>query len=90
MANHKSAIKRIRQNSKRNARNTAHRTQIKTVTKKALAAVASNNKEEAEKALKLASKTISKIASKGVIHKRAASRKISGLAKRVHKLLTAV
>ena len=89
MASHKSAIKRI-QTIKRHARNTAYRTQMKTVTKKALAAVESNNKEEAEKALKLASKTISKIASKGVIHKRTASRKISGLAKRVHNLSAAV
>ena len=90
MANHKSAIKRIRQNDKRNIRNNAHRTQMKTVTKKILAAVESNNKEEAEKAFKAASRTISKIASKGVIHKRTAARKISGLAKRVHKMSAAV
>lgn len=90
MANHKSAIKRIRQTIKRNARNTAHRTKIKNVTKSVLAAIENGSKEEAEKRLKLASKTIAKIASKGVLHKRAASRKISGLSKKVHQLSAAV
>ncbi len=90
MANHKSAIKRIRQTITRNARNTARRTQVKNVTKKVLAAVESNNKEEAENQLKLAAKTISKIASKGALHKRAASRKISGLSKKVHQISASV
>ena len=90
MANHKSAIKRIRQTITRNARNTAQRTQVKTVTKKVLTAIESNNKEEAEKQLKFATKVISKVASKGVLHKSAASRKISGLSKKVHKLSVAV
>ena len=86
MANHKSAIKRIRQTITRNARNTARRTQVKTATKKVLAAVESKNKEDAEKQLQLAAKTISKVASKGGLHKRAASRKISGLSRKVHQL----
>ena len=86
MANHKSAIKRIRQTITRNARNTAHRSQLKNVIKRVLTAVEEKNKDEAENQLKVATKTISKVASKGVIHKRAASRKISGLSKKVHEL----
>lgn len=86
MANHKSAIKRNRQNEKRNARNKVYRTQLKTATKKVLAEVEAKDKAEAEKGLKGAVKIISKVASKGVIHKRAASRKISGLSKKVNQL----
>ena len=90
MANHKSAIKRIRQTITRNARNTTRRTLVKNASKRVLAAVESGNKEEADKQLKLAGKTISKIASKGALHKRAASRKISGLSKKVNQLSAAV
>ena len=86
MANHKSAIKRNRQNEKRYARNKVYRTQLKTATKKVLAQVEAKDKAEAEKELKGAEKIISQVASKGVIHKRAASRKISGLSKKVNQL----
>ncbi|CCQ90282.1 30S ribosomal protein S20 [Nitrospina gracilis 3/211] len=86
MANHKSALKRNRQNIKRNASNTANRTRVKNETKRVLEAVAKKDKDAAEKALHNATKTISSVASKGVLHKRAASRKISGLARQVNKL----
>jgi small subunit ribosomal protein S20 len=45
--------------------------------------------EGAKEAFKTTTKMISKISSKGVIHKRAASRKISQLAKRTAKLASA-
>ncbi len=86
MANHKSAIKRNRQTEKRYARNKVYRTQLKTATKKVLVELEAKDKKEAVKELQGAIKIISKVASKGVIHKRAASRKISGLAKKVHQL----
>ncbi len=86
MANHKSAIKRNRQNKTRNERNVGHRTRVKNETKRVLTAVQEKNAEAAQKALVDATKTISKVASKGVLHKRAAARKISGLAKKVHQL----
>ena len=89
LANHKSAIKRNRQNIKRNARNTGYRTQVKTQTKKVLTAVQEKNVEEAQKSLKEATKVISQVASKGVLHSRTASRKISGLAKKVSQLSAA-
>ena len=89
MANHKSAIKRNRQNEVRSARNRGLRTQIKSHTKKVLTAVEEKNVEEAQKSLKAATIVISKVASKGVLHSRAASRKISGLTKKVNQLSVA-
>ncbi len=86
MANHKSALKRHRQSLTRSARNRSFRTQLKTTTKKVYSAVDSKNGEEAQKALHDAQKAIAKIASKGVIHKRAAARKISGLTRRVNAM----
>ena len=89
LANHKSAIKRNRQNAKRSIRNRGLRTQIKSHTKKVLADLEEKDIEEAQKSLKKASTVISKMASKGVLHSRTASRKISGLAKKVHQLSAA-
>jgi len=89
LANHKSAIKRNRQNHKRNARNTSYRTQVKSLTKKVLTAVEEKNVEAAQQSLREAETVIAKVASKGVLHSRTASRKISGLARKVHQLSTA-
>jgi small subunit ribosomal protein S20 len=86
LANHKSAIKRIRQNEKRSARNKTKRSQTKHVVKDVLLAVEEKNTDEAQNFLKKASTIIAKNASKGLMHKRAASRKISGLAKKVYQL----
>lgn len=89
MANHKSAIKRNRQNEKRSDRNKGLRTQVKSHIKKVLTAIEEKNAEEAQKSLKEATTVITKVASKGVLHSRAASRKISGLSKKVHQLSAA-
>jgi small subunit ribosomal protein S20 len=89
LANHKSAIKRNRQNEVRSARNRGLRTQVKSHTKNVLSAVESKNVEEAQKSLKEATTVIAKVASKGVLHPRAASRKISGLTKKVNQLSVA-
>ncbi len=85
MANHKSALKRNRQNVKRNERNKVERTHIKNAIKDTLAEVNAENRDGAQSALKMASRAISKAASKGAIHKRAASRKIAGIAKKAHQ-----
>ena len=89
MANHKSAIKRNRQNEKRSDRNRGLRTQVKSHIKKVLTAVEEKNAEEAKKSLLEAETVIAKVASKGVFHSRTASRKISGLAKKVHQMSAA-
>ena len=86
MANHKSAIKRNRQNEKRNERNKIRRSKSKHLIKNVLLAIEDKNTEDAQNSLKKALTIISKNAAKGIMHKRAASRKISGLAKKVHLL----
>ena len=85
MANHKSALKRIRQNTKRNERNKGFRTLVKTVTKKVTGDAEAGNKEQALLELKRAKKVIAKVGGKGILHPRAASRKISSLTRLVNR-----
>ncbi|PTL82378.1 30S ribosomal protein S20 [Vitiosangium sp. GDMCC 1.1324] len=86
MANTKSAEKRNRQAQKRRARNVNVRTTVKDAVK-SLRETLTTTKDAAKtgEALKAATRTISKAASKGVIHKRAASRRISRLAKATNR-----
>lgn len=86
MANHKSAEKRNRQNIARNARNTHIRSTMRTFVKLVREAVAGKDIEAAKAALEKAVPCIDKAASKGVIHKATASRKISRLNKLVNSL----
>lgn len=83
MANTKSAEKRNRQAQKRRARNTAVRTTVKNAVKKVREAVAAKDPAKAKEALVEASRTINKAATKGVLHSKNASRRISRLAKAV-------
>ncbi len=86
MANHKSAIKRARQNEKRRERNKIIKTRIKTVTKNVRLIVQKGERREiALETLDNAKSTIDKAAKKGVIHKKTAARKISRLTKLVNK-----
>lgn len=86
MANHASALKRDRQNKKRRMRNQIIKSMVKTSTKKLLTAIEEKKIEDAQTLLKNAIKMISKASSKGVFHKRKASRKISRLTKKVNAL----
>jgi small subunit ribosomal protein S20 len=81
VANTKSAEKRNRQAQKRRARNATVRTVVKNAVKKAREAIASKDPAQAQTALLAATKTISKAASKGVLHAKNASRRISRMAK---------
>jgi small subunit ribosomal protein S20 len=83
LANHKSAVKRNRQSIARNARNTHIRSTMRTFVKQVREAVAGGNAEAAQAALVRAIPFIDKAATKGVIHKATASRKISRLTKLV-------
>ena len=86
MANHKSAIKRNKQNATRNARNTHIRTTMRNYVKNFRTAVADGDKEAADAALKIVVPYIDKASTKGVIHKSTASRKISRLNKLMNTL----
>lgn len=62
---------------------------MKNAIRKVNDAVAAGSGDEAKEALLKAIPVIAKTASKGTIHKRAASRKISRLAKSVNKIESA-
>ena len=86
MAHHKSAIKRIKQNAKKNARNKHVSSTLKTYIKRVREAVAAKNKDAASAALKAAIPVIDASASKGVIHTSNASRNVSRLTRLVNTL----
>jgi small subunit ribosomal protein S20 len=81
VANIRSQIKRNRQTVKRQARNKAVRSELRTRTKKAIIAV-DEGAENTVEALRLAIKRIDKAAAKGVIHKNQAANRKSRLMKR--------
>ena len=83
MAQHKSAEKRARQNVKRNMRNKAALSRMKTLIKNVRSA---KEKDKGAAALKVAVKALDKLGSKGVIHKNKASNLKSSLTKSVSKL----
>ena len=81
MANHKSALKRARQNELRRLRNKATKTRIKSIVKEVRASIEETSSENTATKLNSAQSTIDKASKKGVIHKRTAARKISRLTK---------
>lgn len=86
MANIKSAKKRIRVTEKKTLRNKMITSNVKTLVKKVVSAVAASDTEAAKAALAPAVTAIDKAANKGVYHKKTASRKVSRLTKAVNKL----
>jgi small subunit ribosomal protein S20 len=84
VANIRSQIKRNRQTVKRQARNKAVRSELRTRTKRANAAIAEDI-ENSEESIRLAIKRIDKAAAKGVIHKNQAANRKSRLMKRAAK-----
>ena len=87
MANrHKSAIKRNRQNQKRQDRNRIVRSRVKGDVRKVREAVDRKDGSAAEAELRRAIKDLSQAASKGILHPRNASRRIARLSKRVATL----
>jgi small subunit ribosomal protein S20 len=83
MANTKSAKKAVRQITRRTAANKARRSRMRSSVRKVEEAIASGNKDAAQAALKEAQPVMARTAQKGLLHRRAASRKVSRLAKRV-------
>lgn len=86
MANHKSALKRARQNVVRRLRNKSVRTRVKSAVKNVRAAVSDNLQDNLAQELNLAKSIIDNAAKKGTIHKRTAARKISRLSKLVNSI----
>ena len=87
MANHKSAIKRDRQSKIRRMRNRMNKSKMKSAIRRVEEALVAGSEEQAQEALKRAVPIIQKTVSKGTIHSKTASRKISRLTKRVNRML---
>ncbi len=85
MANHKSAIKRIRQSEKRRIYNRTYRNRTRTLVKKARTSIESNEDNAAE-LMRQAIRDLDKAASRGVLHPRNAARRKSRLMKRLHQV----
>lgn len=84
MPNIKSQKDRVVQSKKEALHNKAIKSNLKTVVKKANAAIAANAADK-DAVVKVAVSTIAKAQSKGVVHKNTAARKISRMAKRTNK-----
>jgi small subunit ribosomal protein S20 len=89
LANTASSEKRNRQSQKRRVRNVAVRSSVKTAVKKLREALDKGDAAAAKQALPAAEKALASAASKGVLHKNAASRRISRLAHAVAKTAAA-
>jgi len=84
MANHKSAEKRARQNTRRNETNRRNRSRLRTEIKKLRAAIESGNNNEAKSLLGATVSLIDKSVQKGVLHHNAAARHKSRLTSSVN------
>lgn len=83
MANTKSAKIAARKSIRRTEINKARRSALKTEIRRVEEAIKSGKKTDAVAALKTAEPTLARTAQKGVVHKKAASRKVSRLTARV-------
>lgn len=86
MPNHKSAIKRVKQNEKRRAINRGNRGSLRTQIKKLRLALAGNNKTESQELLNPTVSMIDKAVNKGIIHRNTAARHKSRLTAHIAKL----
>ena len=86
MANTPSAKKAARKIARRTAINKIPRTRMRSFIRKVEEAIASGDKEAARQALRAAEPQIMRAASKGIVHRNTASRKVSRLTHRVEAL----
>lgn len=86
MANTKSAKKATRKIQRQTAINKNRRTRMKTEVRRVEEAIAAGNKTEAAAALKAAEPVLARSGQAGIVHKRAASRKVSRLSAAVNRM----
>lgn len=86
MANHKSALKRMRQSIKRRENNRSFRTRMRSAVKKLRAAIEEGNADLAKSLLSETLSTVDATAQKGVIHRNAAARTKSRLTRAVNAM----
>ena len=83
---HQDAIKRLKQNDRARTRNKHFRTQMRGQIKTLRTLIEGGDAEKAQESLKATVSIIQRVASKGVIHRNQAARKISRLNKAVKAL----
>jgi len=86
MANTDSARKRIRQNEKRNARNTARRSRVRTFMRRLEDALTGGDKTQAQAAFQALQPEMQSAVTKGVLHANTVARKLSRMSARVKSL----
>ncbi len=79
MANHKDAIKRLKQSEKARARNRAWRSRMRNQIKRVRDAVAKGDHGSAMTELRDATSVIHRVCGKGIIHRNQAARRVSRL-----------
>jgi small subunit ribosomal protein S20 len=88
VANHASALKRHRQSEKRRRRNQAIKTRLRHLVRAVREALGARDANNAASRLLDATRALDKAATKGVVHRRNASRRIARLTQAVGQLKT--
>lgn len=86
MPNIKSSERSVKTDASRRAQNFAVKSSVKTAARKVADTVTAGKADEAKALLTKASSVIDKAVAKGVIHKNAAARKKSRLAKKINAI----
>lgn len=86
MPNIKSSERSVKTDASRRAQNFAVKSSVKTATRKVADSVTAGKAEDAKALLTKASSVIDKAVVKGVIHKNAAARKKSRMAKKINAM----
>jgi small subunit ribosomal protein S20 len=86
LANHKSALKRIRSSERKRIRNRVFISRARTEVTKARAEMSGGDLEAARQATLQAIRTLDKAANKGILHRNNAARRKSRLMKRLAAL----
>ena len=86
MANTSSARKAVRKIAARTRVNKARRSRVRTFLRRVEEAIAAGDRKTAADALRAAQPEIQRAATRGVLHRRTASRKVSRLSRRVNSM----
>lgn len=86
VAQHASALKRHRQSERRRIRNKGAKTKLRHVVRTVRDSIDKQDGASATTALAAATKALDKAATKGVIHRNTAARRVARLMRAVHKL----
>ncbi|MDP2928865.1 MAG: 30S ribosomal protein S20 [Candidatus Omnitrophota bacterium] len=82
----RASFKDLRKSNRRHLRNISIKSELHSLSKKVEGLIAAKKADEASTALRAFMSKLDKAASKGIVHKNAASRKSSRLTKRISRL----